>query len=74
MAVVAILSVIVFFAVYFSMRNVSHKVKSETQKQSKQENNNNKSDNLLELPSNMTLAEFQYYVNQGVISEWTTKK
>ena len=72
MFVVVILSVIVFFAVYFSMHNVSHKVKSETQKQSKQENN--KSDNLLELPSNMTLAEFQYYVNQGVISEWTTKK
>lgn len=72
MAVVAILSVIVFFAVYFSMRNVSHRVKSETQKQPKQENN--KSDNLLELPRNMTLAEFQYYVNQGVISEWTTKK
>lgn len=73
MAVVVILSVIVFFAVYFSMRNVSHRVNSRTQKQSKSKNNN-KSDNLLELPSNMTLAEFQYYVNKGIISEWTTKK
>lgn len=73
MVVVAILSVIVFFAVYFSMRNVSHGVNSKTQKQSKLKNNN-KSDNLLELPSNMTLAEFQYYVNKGVISEWSTKQ